>query len=154
MVSCMRSGGRIRATYNNARNAVLGIVVALQVLRHWDEDTGRESHVEYPVVLLATLLKLLQVLLELDEGLILVVLARDVRAETAELLQLLLQLLCGGLDVGLDALEVLVVVHLCSRISDNADVLGEKVVAVLCWWSTERTRDLGVQHTRPKSAGN
>jgi hypothetical protein len=86
----MRSERRIPATYNNARDAVLGIAVALQVLRNGDENTGRESHVEYPVVLLATLLKLLHVLLELDEGLVLVVLAGNVRAEAAELLQLLL----------------------------------------------------------------
>jgi hypothetical protein len=71
------------------------------------------------------------VLLQLNEGLILVVLARDVRAEAAELFQLLLKLLCWCLDVGLDALEVLVVVHLRPRISDDANVLGEEVVAVL-----------------------
>jgi hypothetical protein len=79
----MRSERRIPATYNNARDAVLGIAVALQVLRNGDENTGRESHVEYPVVLLATLLKLLHVLLELDEGLVLVVLARSRRTPPA-----------------------------------------------------------------------
>jgi hypothetical protein len=131
----MRSGRRRRATYNDARNAVLGIAVALQVLRNGNEDTGRESHVEYPVVLLATLLKLLHVLLELNEGLVLIVLAGNIRAEAAKLLQLLLQFLCRGLDVGLDALEVLLMVHLRPRISDNADVLWEEVVAVLLWWS-------------------
>jgi hypothetical protein len=139
----MRSERRIRATYDNARNAVLGIAVALQVLRNGDENTRRESHVEYPVVLLATLLKLLHVLLELDEGLVLVVLAGNVRAEAAELLQLLLQFLCGSLNVGLDALEVLLVVHLRPRISDNADVLREEVVAVLYWWSTKTTSRSG-----------
>jgi hypothetical protein len=150
----MRSGTRIRATYNDSRNAVLGIAVALQVLRNGNEDAGREGHVEYPVVLLATLLKLLHVLLKLDEGLILVVLTGNVRAEAAEFLQLLLQFLCRSLDVGLDALEKFLVVHLRPRISDNADVLGEEVVAVLYWWSTETNRDLGVQPTRPKRAGN
>jgi hypothetical protein len=68
---------------------------------------------------------------QLNEGLVLVILTRDVRAVATELLQLLLELLCWCLDVGLDALEVLLVVHLCSRISDDANVLGEDVVAVL-----------------------
>jgi hypothetical protein len=127
----MCPGSCIRTTYDNARNAVLGITVALQVLRDCDEDTGRKSHVEYPVVLLLALLNLLHVLLKLDEGLVLVVLARDVRAEFAELVQLLLQFLCGGLDVRLDALEILLAVHLRACISNDVDVLREEVVSVL-----------------------
>lgn len=131
-----------RATYDDARNAVLGVAVALQVLGDCDEDAGRESHVEYPVVLLAALLDLLHVLLKSDEGFVLVVLARDVRAELAEFVQLLLQFFCGGLDVRLDALEVLLAVHLCACISDDVDVLGEEVVSVLCWWSENAHVDL------------
>jgi hypothetical protein len=73
-VSCVATGGCIEATYNDARDAVLWVTVALQVLRDCGEDAGWERHVEYPVGLLATLLKLLQVLLEVLEGLILVVL--------------------------------------------------------------------------------
>ena len=119
------------STHNNTGDTVLGVVVALQVLRNCDENAGREGHVEDTVVLLATLLKLAQVLLKLDEGLVLVVLAGDIRTEACELLKLLLQLLCGGLDVRLDALEELLVVHLCARISDDANVLGKEVVAVL-----------------------
>ena len=130
-VSCIRPETCIGATYNNTRNAVLGVAVALQVLGHCDEDAGRESHVEYPVVLLAALLELLEMLLKLDERLVLVVLAGHVRAVANELLELLLQLLCGGLDVRLDALEVLLVVHLCARIAYDANVLGKEVVAVL-----------------------
>ena len=121
----------MRTTYDNTRNAVLWVAVALQVLRDCDEDAGRERHVENPVGLLATLLEVLEVLLELLEGLILVILARYICAEAAELLELLLKLFCGGLDVRLDALEVLLVVHLRSCISDDANVLGEEVVAVL-----------------------
>ena len=85
-VSCIRPEICIGATYNNTRNAVLGVAVALQVLGHCDEDAGRESHVVYPVVLLATLLNLLHVLLESNKRLILVILARNVRAELAELI--------------------------------------------------------------------
>jgi hypothetical protein len=70
-------------------------------------------------------------ILQLNEGLVLVVLAGNVCAVTAELLQLLLELLRGCLDVGLDAPEVLLVVHLRPRISDDANVLGKEVVAVL-----------------------
>ena len=42
-----------------------------------------------------------------------------------------------SLDVGLDTLEELLMVDLRPRISDNADVLREKVVAVLYWWLTK-----------------
>jgi hypothetical protein len=118
-------------TYNHPRDAVLGVAVTLQVLGDCDKDTGRKSHVEYPVVLFAALLKLLQMLLELLEGIILVVLARDVCAETTELLQLLLEILCRRLDVGFDALEVFLMVHLCPRVSDDANVVREEAIAVL-----------------------
>ena len=69
------------------------------MLRNDGENTGRKRHVEEAVVLRATLLNLLEVLLEALEGLILVVLARNVGAETGEVFELLLNLLCGGLDV-------------------------------------------------------
>jgi hypothetical protein len=131
VVSCKFQCSCRSNAYNNARDAVLGVVVALQVLRDCDEDTGGERHVEDAVVLLAALLELLEVLLKLDERLVLVVLAGNVRAVADKLLELLLQLLCGGLDVRLDALEVLLVVHLCARISDDANILGKEVVAVL-----------------------
>ena len=78
------------AAYNDTSNALLGIVVALQVLGNGDEDTRRQGHVEYPVRLGTTLLDFLQVLLEIDERFVLVVLSRHICAETAELLQLLL----------------------------------------------------------------
>jgi hypothetical protein len=47
------------------------------------------------------------------------------------------KLLCWCLDVGLDALEVLLVVHLRPRISDNANILGEEVVAMLRFVNSE-----------------
>jgi hypothetical protein len=122
-------------TYNDSGDALLGVAVALQVLGDCGENAGWERHVKDPVGLLATLFKLLEVLLKRNEGVILVILPRNVCAEAAKLVQLLLDLLCGRLDVRLDALEVLLVVHLCPRISDDANVLGEEVVAVLCEWS-------------------
>lgn len=118
-------------THNNSRNAILWIAVTLQMLRDCDEDAWWERHVEYPVSLAAALLELFEMLVQLNERLVLVVLARDVCAIATELLQLLLKLLCRCLDVGLDALEVLLVVHLRPCISYNANVLGEEVVAVL-----------------------
>jgi hypothetical protein len=121
------------STHNDASNAVLGVAVALQVLRDGDEDARRKRHVEDPVRLLATLLELLDVFPQVDEGVVLVVLARDIGAVTAEFLQLLFHILCGCLDVGLDALEVLLVVHLRPGVSDNLDILREEVVAVLLW---------------------
>jgi hypothetical protein len=143
-----------RATYDDASNAALWVAVALQVLRDCDEDAWWKRHVEYPVGLLAALFDFLEVLFQLNEGLVLVVLTRHVRAEAAEFLQLLLDLLCWGLDVGLDALEVLLVVHLCSRISDNANVFGEEVVAVLQMVNYECVEPQMVAPTRPNSAGN
>ena len=127
----------MHVAYNDTSNAALWVAIALQVLRNCNEDTGRKSHVEDAVGLLAALFNLLHVLLKLDERVILVVLTRDIGAEVAEFVQLLLQVLCGGLDVRLDALEVFLAVHLGARISDDADVLGEEVVSVLYRWSTE-----------------
>lgn len=44
---------------------------------------------------------------------------------------MLLGLLGGGLDVGLYSLEIFLVVHLRARITDNLDIFGEELVAVL-----------------------
>lgn len=74
MISCMFVARRNCGTYDNTRNAVLWVAVALQVLRDCDEDTRWQRHVEYSVSLLAAFLKLAQMLLELLEGLILVIL--------------------------------------------------------------------------------
>lgn len=79
----------------------------------------------------AILLKLLEVLLKHLERLILVVLSRNVGAKFAKLLKLLLRLLCRGLHVGLDALQVVVTLHLGAGISDDLGILGEKLVSVL-----------------------
>jgi len=121
----------VAGTYNDSCNAVLWVAVLLEVLGNWDEDTWWEGHVEDAVVLLPASLKLLKVLVQLLEALVLVVLAGDVRAHLAEALQLLLRLLGRGLDVGLYSLEIFLVVHLCARISDNLDVFGKELVAVL-----------------------
>lgn len=96
-----------------------------------DEDTGWKSHVEDTVSLLLTLLELGEVLLEFVEALILVILSGDIAAHFAETLKLLLSFLGWGLDVRLDPLEVLGVVHLCARISDNLDIAREELVTVL-----------------------
>lgn len=127
----MRDRHRKRATYDDTGQPIFGVAVALQLIGDGDEDTGRESHVEDPVLLLLALLDLIEVLVEVDEGLILVVLTGDVGAQLAEVLEELLDLFCRHLDVRLDPLEVLLVVHLCPGISDNLDVLGEEFVAVL-----------------------
>jgi hypothetical protein len=77
------------------------------------------------------MLDLLDMLVELLEGWILVILSRDICADLAELLQLLLHFLGWGLDVALDPLEVLRSVHLGSGISDNLDVLWQELVTEL-----------------------
>lgn len=75
-------------THNDAGEAALGVAVALQLFRHGNENTRRQRHIEDTVLLLAltALLDLLEVLVEVDERLILVVLARDVGAQLAELI--------------------------------------------------------------------
>lgn len=74
-------------THNNASKAALGVTVALQLLRHGSENTRGQSHVEDAVLFLglATVLDLLEMLVEIDKGIVLVVLAGDVRAQLAEL---------------------------------------------------------------------
>ena len=98
-----------------------------------DEDTRWQCHVEDPVPRLATLLNLFKVLVEHLEGLILVVLTRNICAYRAELFQLFFDVFCRGLYVGFDSAEVLGVIHLRSSISDNLDVFGEELVAKLRW---------------------
>jgi len=120
-----------RGTHNDARDAVSGVAVLLQVLRDGDEDGGRESHVKDSVLLLSALLELFEVPVEVDEGFVLVILTGDVGADLAEALQLLLDLSRWNLDVGSDAPDVLRVVHLRPSISDDFDVLGEELVAIL-----------------------
>lgn len=70
-------------------------------------------------------------LVELHERIIPVILARDICAQAAELLQLLLDVLCGCLDVRFDPADVFLMVHFCPRISDDSDVLREELVSVL-----------------------
>ena len=94
------------------------------MLRYRHEDTGRKSHVEDSVALFASMLDLFNVLVELLEWLILIVLASDVCADVTELIKLLLNLFCRGLDVLSDSLEVLCSVHLRSCIADDLDVFG------------------------------
>lgn len=48
------------------------------MLRNGDKDAGRKSHVEDPVSLLAILLDISNGIVELMEGLVLIVLTRDV----------------------------------------------------------------------------
>lgn len=77
-----------QVTHDNASKTRLGVAVALQLLGHGDEDTGGKRHVEDTILLLglAALFHLLKVLVEVDERVILVVLAGNVRTQLAELI--------------------------------------------------------------------
>lgn len=99
MSQCPVRKFRSPATHDNTGNAVLRVAVSLQLIGDGDEDARGQSHVEDPVLFLLPLLNLLKVLCKVDERLILVVLSGDVGAELAEAVQLLLNLLRGGLDV-------------------------------------------------------
>jgi hypothetical protein len=68
--------------------AILGVTVALQLLRNDGENTRGQCHVEDAVLLLALpiLLDIHDVLLQVDERVILVVLAGHICAQLAELL--------------------------------------------------------------------
>lgn len=70
-------------------------------------------------------------LVEVDERIILVILTRDISAELAEGLELLLHLLGGHLDVGLDPAQVFSVVHFRAGIADDLDVLGQELIPIL-----------------------
>jgi hypothetical protein len=125
-------------THDDTGHTALGIAVPLQVLRDGDEDTGWKRHVEDSVSLLATLLELLDVFPQIDERVVLVVLAGDISAETTELLQLLFHILRRCLDIGLDAAKVLLVVHLRPGVPNDLDILGEEAISVLCGVKTMR----------------
>ena len=116
---------------DDAADALGGVAAALQALRNLGEDAGGQRHVEEAVGLGLALLQLLHVLGQVDEALVVGVLARDVGAQAAEVVELLLDLLGGRLYVGPDAPEVLLVVHFRARITDDLDVIGEELVAVL-----------------------
>ena len=134
---------RTRETHNDASEALFRVAVLLEVLRDGDEDARRQGHVKYTVRLLLVLFEVAEVRFELLEALVLVVLAGNVGTHAAELLELLLHLLGGSLDVRLDALQVLGVVHLCTCVTNNLDILGEEVVTVLKVKSvTARCREL------------
>jgi len=101
------------------------------MLRDCDEDAGRERHVEDPVGLTPTLFERLEVLPQIDEVVVLVILARDIRAEVAEVIELFLNLLCGCLDIGSNSFEELFVVHLRPGIANDFDIVRKEVVSVL-----------------------
>lgn len=146
-------------TYDDTSEAIPRVAVALQLLRNGNENTGWKSHVEDSVLLLLALLDLIEVGVEVDKGFILVILARNVGAEFAEVVEQFFNLLCRNLDVGSHTLQVVLMVHLCPGISDNLDILGEEFVAVLS--PSVLIDDQGgynsrsvESHTRPKRAGN
>lgn len=66
-----------------------------------------------------------------DEGLILVILPGYVGAELAKTIQLLLELLGRDFDIGPDSSDILIMVHLGASISDDLDVFGQELVAIL-----------------------
>jgi hypothetical protein len=101
------------------------------MLRHGNEDAWWQSHVEDAVRLLPALFQLFQVLPQLDEGVVLVVLARYVCADADEIAQLIFHVLVRRLDVRLDPLQEFGMVHLRPRVADDLDIFGEEVVAVL-----------------------
>jgi len=121
-------------TYNDTGDAVGWVAVLLQLLGDSRENAWWKSHVEYTVLLLSAILKLLKVGLETNERLILVILTGDVAADILECLELRLDLLRWGLDGRLDTLEELLTVHLCSGISDDLDVLWQELAAELHRW--------------------
>lgn len=121
----------VKMTYDDTSEAIPRVAVALQLLRHGNENTGGQSHIEDSVLLLLALLDLIEVGVEVDKGFILVILTRNVGAEFAEVVEQFFNLLCRNLDVGSHTLQVVFMVHLCPGISDNLDVLGEEFVAIL-----------------------
>ena len=118
-------------TNNDPRNAFLGIAIPLDMLRDGYENAWGQSHVEDSVALFAIVLDFHDVLVELLEWFILVILSSKIRASLAESLKLFFNLLCRRLDVGSDPLEVFLVVHFRSGISDNLDVFWKEFVPVL-----------------------
>ena len=72
-------------------------------------------------------------LVELLKWLVLVILTGNICADLAESIELFLDLLSGCLYVGSHSLEVLLVIHLGSCISDDFNVFWKKLIAILCW---------------------
>ena len=66
------------ATYDNAGYAAGGVTAALEMLRDYGEDAGWQGHVEESVGLRSALFKVLEVLVQLREGLVPVILPRNV----------------------------------------------------------------------------
>lgn len=75
--------------------------------------------------------KVLEVPAEDLERLVLVVLAGDIGAVLAETVQQFFGFLGGDLDIRPHTLEEFLAVHLCPGISNDPDVLREKLVAEL-----------------------
>lgn len=119
------------SAYHNASDTLGGVAALLQMLRDNGEYARRQSHVEKAVRLRLADLQLLNMLVQALERLVLVILPRDVGAQTAEVVQLLLDLFGWRLHVGPDAANVLLVVHLGSCIADDFDIFWKKLVAVL-----------------------
>ena len=118
-------------TDNDSSNTAFGITVLLQVVGDGDENARRKGHVEDSVLLLLSFLQLLQVFIQLNERAILVVLPGDVCTEAAKSFQLLFNLFCGDLNVRPNPPDVLRMVHLCPRISDDLNILGKEFVSIL-----------------------
>jgi hypothetical protein len=114
------------------------------------EDGRRQGHVEDPVGLGLAFLELLQMVLQVHEGLVLVVLTRDVRAQFAKLLQLALHGIRGGLHVGLDAREILGAVHLGTGIADDPNSRREEFIAILVGldWSSASSKTYKAEEGR------
>lgn len=74
-------------TYDDTSETIPRVAVALQLLRNGNENTGGKSHVEDPVLLLLALFDLVEVGVEVDKGFILVILARNVGAVFAEVVE-------------------------------------------------------------------
>ena len=63
--------------------------------------------------------------------LVLVILSGNICAQGAKAVQLLFNLFCRSFYIGSNSLEIFLVVHLRSCISDNFYVFGEEFVSVL-----------------------
>lgn len=127
-----------------------------------DEDTWWEGHVKDSVLFLLILLDFFKMFVEVNERVILVILAGDIRAKLAKALELLFHVLGRHLNIGLHAAQVLGVVHLRTSISYNFDILGEEFVPVLLIVVRDRFVEsivvVGIVRsgirTRPNKAGN
>jgi hypothetical protein len=118
-------------SYNDSGNTLGRIADLLQMLADRNEDGWRQGHVEDSVCLCLALFELLQMVLQVDEGFVLVIQARDVRTHATELLQLSLHVIGWRLHVRLDAREVFGAVHLGPGIADDLDPGGEEFITIL-----------------------